>query len=69
LPKKPKLFLLNEACMADLAPSSPSPAPAPVTEAAFMADRQRMWNGFTGAVFKAAVAVAVALILLAYFTL
>ncbi len=55
--------------MADLAPSSPSPAPAPVTEAAFMADRQRMWNGFTGAVFKAAVAVAVALILLAYFTL
>jgi hypothetical protein len=55
--------------MADLAPSSPSPAAAPVTEAAFMADRQRMWTGFTGAVFKVAVGVAIALILLAFFTL
>jgi hypothetical protein len=55
--------------MADLASSSSSPAPAPVTEAAFMADRERMWNGFTGAVLKAAIAVAVALILLAFFTL
>ncbi len=54
--------------MADIMSNSPS-SPAPVTEDAFMADRSRMWSGFTGTVFKAAIGVAIALIILAFITL
>jgi hypothetical protein len=49
--------------MADM----PPPAAAPVTEEAFLADRQKFFSEFTGATTYAATGVAVLLILLAIF--
>ena len=43
--------------------------PAPVTEEAFLADRQKFFSEFTGFTFFAAVSIAVLLILLAIFLL
>ena len=42
---------------------------APVTEAAFLADRQNFWNGFTMFTTGSVIAVAVILILMALFLL
>jgi hypothetical protein len=47
---------------------SPS-SPAPLTEAAFLVDRQKFWSGFTGFALGAVTFVAVVLILLAVFLL
>ena len=49
-----------------MADYSPSPN-APLTEEAFLADRQRAWGGFTTATFYAAIGVVVLLILMAVF--
>ncbi|HEX3347454.1 MAG TPA: hypothetical protein VHS58_05060 [Acetobacteraceae bacterium] len=43
--------------------------PAPVTEEAFLADRQKFLSEFTGFTFWAATAIVVLLILLAIFLL
>lgn len=42
---------------------------APLTEEAFLADRQGFWNSFTAFVTGSAIAVAVLLILMALFLL
>jgi hypothetical protein len=42
---------------------------APVTEEAFLADRQNFWNGFTAFTTGSVMAVAVILILMALFLL
>jgi len=49
--------------MADY-PPSPN---APVTEEAFLADRMRVWGGFTSATLYGAIFVVVLLILMAIF--
>lgn len=41
--------------------------PPPVTNEAFLADRMRFWEGFTGATTGTCVALAVLLVLMAYF--
>ena len=43
--------------------------PAPVTEEAFLADRQKFFSEFTGLTFWAASAIVVLLILMAIFLL
>jgi hypothetical protein len=48
---------------------SPSLSPAPVTEDALLADRQKFWAFFTGATTGAVVFIAVLLILMAIFLL
>jgi hypothetical protein len=48
---------------------APSTTEAPLTEEAFFADRLAVWSFFTGLTFKAAVAVVVLLILMAFFLL
>lgn len=40
-----------------------SPSPAPVTEDAFMADRQKFWNGFCS--FTTGTVIALVLLLVA----
>jgi hypothetical protein len=47
----------------------PTTSAAPLTEDAFLADRQKFWSAFTGATMGAAIFVAVLLILLAIFLL
>lgn len=44
-----------------------APAAAPVTEDAFLADRQAFWSWFTGTIARAVIGLAVLLILLWYF--
>ncbi|MBN8891031.1 MAG: aa3-type cytochrome c oxidase subunit IV [Rhodospirillales bacterium] len=44
-----------------------SNSPAPVTEDAFLAERQRAWAGFCNATFIGATAVAVLLVLMTIF--
>jgi hypothetical protein len=46
---------------------APSNSPAPVTEDAFTADRQRMFAGFTTATTVSTVVSAIVLILMAIF--
>ncbi len=45
----------------------PPTAQAPLTEDAFLADRQKFWSFFTGLVFWAAALIVVLLILMAIF--
>ena len=47
----------------------PTPTDAPVTEEAFYADRVAFWSFFTGLTTKAAVTVAIVLVLMAFFLL
>jgi hypothetical protein len=46
-----------------------APSTSPVTEEAFIADRQNFWNSFTSFTIGSAIAVAVILILMALFLL
>jgi hypothetical protein len=47
----------------------PATGPAPVTEDAFLAERQKFWSGFTGFTLGSVIFVAVLLILMAIFLL
>ncbi len=50
------------------APVAPAAAvAAPTTEDGLIADRMRFWSWFTGTTTRAAIGIAVLLILLAYF--
>ncbi len=49
--------------------AEPSYEPQPVTEDAFLADRLRIWSGFTNGTKVGVVVVVVLLILLAFITL
>ncbi len=54
--------------MADIPASSTAVVgAAPLSEDVFLDDRRAFWSFFTGLVFKAAVAITVLLIVLAYF--
>jgi hypothetical protein len=48
---------------------APSSTPAPVTEDAFVADRQRFWGGFTTFTLISVITVVAILILMAIFLL
>jgi hypothetical protein len=43
------------------------PSAPPVTEEAFLADRQHFWNGFTSFTFGSVITIAVILVLMALF--
>jgi hypothetical protein len=46
-----------------------APSLSPITEEAFLADRQSFWNSFTSFTIGSVIAVAVILILMALFLL
>lgn len=48
---------------------SPTHSTAPVTEDAFLADRQKFWSAFTGATLATVIFLVVLLILMAIFLL
>ncbi|HEY3847349.1 MAG TPA: hypothetical protein VGL95_09570 [Acetobacteraceae bacterium] len=49
--------------------STSTQSASPVTPEAYLADRQRMWSGFTGAAIVGVILVAVLLIAMAEFLL
>jgi len=53
----------------DFSMADPIYEPQPITQEAFLADRMRMWGGFTSGTKVGVVVVVVLLILLAFFTL
>lgn len=46
---------------------SAAPAPVPVTEEAFLADRQQFWGSFTGLLTGAVIGIVILLILMTIF--
>jgi len=48
---------------------SPTVSPAPVTEDAFLADRQKFWSAFTGFTLGSVIFIVVLLVLMAIFLL
>jgi hypothetical protein len=48
---------------------TPTPSTAPTTPEAYLADRQRMWAGFTGAAMAGTIFVVLLLIAMAVFLL
>ncbi len=54
--------------MSDIHPSAPAPSgAAPLTEEAFLADRQRFWGSFTGLITGGVIAIVILLILMDIF--
>jgi hypothetical protein len=48
---------------------SPTVSPAPITEAAFLADRQKFWSAFGKFIFGNVVAIVILLVGMAIFLL
>ncbi len=56
--------------MSDTTRTAPAPSgAAPLTEDAFLADRQRFWGSFTGLILSAVIGLVVLLIVMAIFLL
>ena len=53
--------------MADHAPTTTMQQAAPLTEEAFLADRQHFWGSFTRFTFVGVICIVIALILMAIF--